>query len=104
LKGSLSTGPHDKSVEPGHKNLSRCRANACGRFDYHRTLNELVCGGEGLGLTIGVRVATKRPKGAESGKRGELRDCKLALVHCGVLRANAKGRKRWDRSASRDLI
>jgi hypothetical protein len=41
-------------------------------------------------------------KSAQGQKRHELRENKLALVHEGPLRADAKDHKSWNRSSNRD--
>jgi hypothetical protein len=41
-------------------------------------------------------------KRAQRQEGHELRENKLALVHCGPLRANAKDHKSWNRSSNRD--
>jgi hypothetical protein len=48
---------------------------------------------------VSVHASTESAQGQ---KRHELRENKLALVHCGPLRANAKDHKSWNRSSNRD--
>jgi hypothetical protein len=64
---------------------------------------ELVHAGELLNLVIATVSRHAAAKSAQGQKRHELRENKLALVHCGPLRANAKDHKSWNRSSIRDL-
>ena len=63
---------------------------------------ELVHAGEILNLVIATVSRHASTKSAQGQKRHELRENKLALVHCGPLRANAKDHKSWNRSSNRD--
>jgi hypothetical protein len=55
-----------------------------------------------LNLVIASVLGNAAAKRAQGQKRHELRENKLALVHCGPLRANAKEHKSWNRSSNRD--
>jgi hypothetical protein len=63
---------------------------------------ELVHAGELLDLVIATVSGHASTKSAQWQKRHELRENKLAVVHCGPLRANAKDHKSWNRSSNRD--
>ena len=63
---------------------------------------ELVHAGEILNLVIAAVSGHASTESAQGQKRHELRENKLALVHCGPLRANAKDHKSWNRSSNRD--
>ena len=63
---------------------------------------ELVHAGEILNLVIATMSGHASTESAQGQKRHELRENKLALVHCGPLRANAKDHKPWNRSSNRD--
>ncbi len=63
---------------------------------------ELVHAGEILNLVIATVSRHASTKSAQGQKRHELRENKLALVHCGPLRANAKDHKSWNRNSNRD--
>jgi hypothetical protein len=63
---------------------------------------ELVRAGEVLNLVIDAVSGHASTESAQGQKRHELRENKLALVHCGPLRANAKDHKSWNRSSNRD--
>ncbi len=63
---------------------------------------ELVRAGEILNLVIAAVSGHASTESAQGQKRHELRENKLALVHCGPLRANAKDHKSWNRSSNRD--
>jgi hypothetical protein len=63
---------------------------------------ELIHAGELLDLVIATVSGHASTKSAQGQKRHELRENKLALVHCGPLRANAKDHKSWNRSSNRD--
>ena len=63
---------------------------------------ELVHAGEILKLVIATVSRHASTKSAQGQKRHELRENKLALVHCGPLRANAKDHKSWNRNSNRD--
>jgi hypothetical protein len=53
-------------------------------------------------LVIAAVSGHASTESAQGQKRHELRENKLALVHCGPLRANAKDHKSWNRSSNRD--
>ena len=57
---------------------------------------ELVHAGEILNLVIAAVSGHASTESAQGQKRHELRENKLALVHCGPLRANAKDHKSWN--------
>lgn len=63
---------------------------------------ELVHAGEILYLVIASVLGNAAAKRAQRQEHHELRKNKLALVHCGPLRANAKDHKSWNRSSNRD--
>ena len=63
---------------------------------------ELVHAGEVLNFVIAAVSVHASTESAQGQKRHELRENKLALVHCGPLRANAKDHKSWNRSSNRD--
>ena len=63
---------------------------------------ELVHAGEILNLVIAAVSGHASTESAQGQKRHELRENKLALVHCCPLRANAKDHKSWNRSSNRD--
>ena len=63
---------------------------------------ELVHAGEVLNLVIAAVSGHASTESAQGQKRHELRENKLALVHCGPLRADAKDHKSWNRSSNRD--
>jgi hypothetical protein len=63
---------------------------------------ELVHAGEILNLVLAAVSGHASTEIAQVQKRHELRENKLALVHCGPLRANAKDHKSWNRSSNRD--
>ena len=63
---------------------------------------ELVHAGEVLNLVIASVLGNAAAKRAQRQEGHELRENKLALVHCGPLRANAKDHKSWNRSSNRD--
>ena len=63
---------------------------------------ELIHAGEVVDLVIAAVSGHASTKSAQGQKRHELRENKLALVHCGPLRANAKDHKSWNRSSNRD--
>jgi len=63
---------------------------------------ELVHAGEVLNLVIASVLCNAAAKRAQRQEGHELRENKLALVHCGPLRANAKDHKSWNRSSNRD--
>ena len=63
---------------------------------------ELVHAGEVVDLVIATVSGHASTESAQGQKRHELRENKLALVHCGPLRANAKDHKSWNRSSNRD--
>jgi hypothetical protein len=63
---------------------------------------ELVHASEILDLVIAAVSGHASMESAQGQKRHELRENKLALVHCGPLRANAKDHKSWNRSSNRD--
>jgi hypothetical protein len=63
---------------------------------------ELVHAGEILNLVIASVLGNAAAKRAQWQKRHELRENKLAVVHEGPLRADAKDHKSWNRSSNRD--
>jgi len=63
---------------------------------------ELIHAGELLDLVIATVSGYASTKSAQWQKRHELRENKLALVHCGPLREDAKDHKSWNRSSNRD--
>ena len=63
---------------------------------------ELVHAGEVLDLVIAAVRSHASTKSAQWQKRHELRENKLALVHGGPLRDDAKDHKSWNRSSNRD--
>ena len=63
---------------------------------------ELVHAGEILNLVIAAVSGHASTKSAQWQKRHELRENKLAVVHEGPLRADAKDHKSWNRSSNRD--
>ena len=63
---------------------------------------ELVHSGEVLNLVITSVLGNAAAKRTQRQEGHELRENKLALVHCGPLRANAKDHKSWNRSSNRD--
>ena len=63
---------------------------------------ELVHAGELLDLVIATVSGHASTKSAQWQKRHELRENKLAVVHEGPLRADAKDHKSWNRSSNRD--
>ena len=63
---------------------------------------ELVHAGEILNLVIATVSGHASTESAQGQKRHDLRENKLALVHCGPLLANAKDHKSWNRSSNRD--
>ena len=70
----------------------------------HELMNsgELVHAGEVLDLVIAAVRSHASTKSAQWQKRHELRENKLALVHGGPLRDDAKDHKSWNRSSNRD--
>ena len=65
---------------------------------------ELIHAGELLDLVIATVSGHASTKSAQWQKRHELRENKLAVVHEGPLRADAKDLKSWNRSSNRDQI
>jgi len=63
---------------------------------------ELVHAGEILNLVIASVLGNAAAKRAQGQKRHKLRENKLALVHGGPLRDDAKDHKPWNRSSNRD--
>ena len=63
---------------------------------------ELIHAGELLDLVIAAVSGHASTKSAQWQKRHELRENKLALVHCDPLRVDAKDHKSWNRSSNRD--
>ena len=63
---------------------------------------ELIHAGELLDLVIATVSGHASTKSAQWQKRHELRENKLAVVHEGPLRADAKDHKSWNRSSNRD--
>jgi len=63
---------------------------------------ELVHAGEVLDLVIASVSGHTSAKSAQGQKRHKLRENKLALVHGGPLRDDAKDHKPWNRSSNRD--
>jgi hypothetical protein len=63
---------------------------------------ELVHAGEVLDLVIASVSGHTSAKSAQRQKRHKLRENKLALVHGGPLRDDAKDHKPWNRSSNRD--
>jgi hypothetical protein len=63
---------------------------------------ELVHAGEVLNLVMASVLGNAAAKRAQRQGVHELRENKLALVHCGPLRANANDHKSWNRSSNRD--
>ena len=63
---------------------------------------ELVHAGEILNLVIASVLGNAAAKRAQRQERHELRKNKLAVVHEGPLRADAKDHKSWNRSSNRD--
>jgi len=63
---------------------------------------ELVHAGEILNLVIASVLGNAAAKRAQRQERHELRENKLAVVHEGPLRADAKDHKPWNRSSNRD--
>ena len=63
---------------------------------------ELIHAGEVVDLVIATVSRYASAKSAQWQEGHELRENKLALVHCGPLRANAKDHKSWNRSSNRD--
>jgi len=63
---------------------------------------ELVHAGEVVDLVIATVSSHASTKSAQWQKRHELRENKLALVHGGPLRDDAKDHKSWNRSSNRD--
>jgi len=63
---------------------------------------ELIHAGEVVDLVIAAVSSHASTKSAQWQKRHELREKKLALVHGGPLRDDAKNHKSWNRSSNRD--
>ena len=63
---------------------------------------ELVQAGEVLNFVIASVLGNAAAKRAQRQEGHELRENKLALVHCGPLRDDAKDHKSWNRSSNRD--
>jgi hypothetical protein len=63
---------------------------------------ELIHAGELLELVIATVSGHASSKSAQWQKCHELRENKLAVVHEGPLRADAKDHKSWNRSSNRD--
>ena len=63
---------------------------------------ELLHAGELLNFVIATVRSHAAAKSAQGQKRHKLRKNKLALVHCGPLRADARDHKPWNRSSNRD--
>jgi hypothetical protein len=63
---------------------------------------ELVHAGEVLDLVVASVLGDAAAKSAQGQERDELRENKLALVHGGPLREDAKDHKSWNRLSNRD--